>query len=333
MSVSDVSSSNVAAYINNLSDCTDDGSANFLNPKIAPCTDPKKGWGIIASAKIERGETLIVYGGGFIDRAHLKQVPVAVRRYFYQVSEDIWYGHGLDNEGLGLGERLNHSCVPNSVFVSPSRVVSSREIDAGEELSLDYALLQTEDLEGSSFECGCGYLSCRGSITVDDWRSIKRNSVEYHSAQPFIRAKVDPNGGAIARIFSSFIFPQKWGNPVIGSRLQSVLFSGAVEFDRAGLAVATQDIRRNEIVALLGGKLVPLSARARMPLVKARLFSRFSTDLLSGPRYDGDIELERRIMSGVRPNLRRELDHFFVADRDLRMGEQLTYNFSPGSVI
>jgi hypothetical protein len=327
MSISDVPSSNVAAYINNFSDFTDDGSANFINPKIAACTDPKKGWGIIASAKIERGETLIVYGGGFIDRAHLEQVPVAVRRYFYQVSDEIWYGHGLDNEGLGLGERLNHSCVPNSVFVSSSRVVSSREIDAGEELTLDYALLQTEDFEGSSFECGCGYLSCRGSITINDWRAIKPNSSDYHSAQPFIRARIAPQGGAVARIFSSFMFPQFWRNPVIGRRLQSVLFSGAVEFDRAGLAVATQHIRRNEIVALMGGKLVPFSARARMPLDRARLFSRFSSDLLTGPRYNGDVELGRVVMSSVRPNLRRELDHFFVADRDLLMGEQLTYNW------
>jgi uncharacterized protein len=62
---------------------------------------------------------------------------------------------------------LNHSCEPNVGFRGNIVLVSMREIQAGEELTTDYALF--DDYEGS-MECNCGRSLCRRHIDGRDWQ-------------------------------------------------------------------------------------------------------------------------------------------------------------------
>ncbi len=50
-----------------------------------------------------------------------------------------------------------------------------RDIEAGEELCLDYAMAMSTDYE---LECKCGAKNCRGKITGEDWR-IKELQEKY----------------------------------------------------------------------------------------------------------------------------------------------------------
>ena len=60
----------------------------------------------------------------------------------------------------------NHSCEPNIGLQGQIVYVAMRDIDAGEELTHDWAT--TDDL---SYEmaCRCGSQSCRGTLTGKDW--------------------------------------------------------------------------------------------------------------------------------------------------------------------
>ena len=56
---------------------------------------------------------------------------------------------------------LNHSCEPNVGFGGNIVLVAMSDIEAGEELSTDYALF--DDYEGS-MDCNCGRAACRRRI-------------------------------------------------------------------------------------------------------------------------------------------------------------------------
>lgn len=62
---------------------------------------------------------------------------------------------------------LNHSCAPNVGVRGNVLFVAMRPIAAGEELTIDYAMIDDEDYE---LTCRCGAAGCRGTISGRDWR-------------------------------------------------------------------------------------------------------------------------------------------------------------------
>jgi hypothetical protein len=63
--------------------------------------------------------------------------------------------------------RVNHSCEPNVGMGGNVLLVSMREIAAGEELTIDYALFLGDP--GFAMECRCGTAACRGVVRGTDW--------------------------------------------------------------------------------------------------------------------------------------------------------------------
>ena len=63
--------------------------------------------------------------------------------------------------------RVNHSCDPNVGMGGDVVLVSMRDIAAGEELTIDYALFLGDP--GFAMECQCGAAACRGVVTGTDW--------------------------------------------------------------------------------------------------------------------------------------------------------------------
>jgi hypothetical protein len=62
---------------------------------------------------------------------------------------------------------INHSCEPNVGFGGNVVLVAMRDVDAGEELTTDYAMF--DDYEGS-MDCTCGRPTCRGRVDGSDWQ-------------------------------------------------------------------------------------------------------------------------------------------------------------------
>ena len=119
--------------------------------------------GVYASTPIRKGTRLVEYEG---ERITLEE---ADRRYD-GVSRTYLYG--LDDgktviDGHGLGAYLNHSCDPNCEVDEIKRrvwIFAIRDIAAGEELTYEYNLYDSEDEEG---DCHCGALQCRGTMFSD----------------------------------------------------------------------------------------------------------------------------------------------------------------------
>jgi hypothetical protein len=69
-----------------------------------------------------------------------------------------------------IGRFMNHSCDANSISTGWDFDLAIRDIEAGEQITNDYALLNLDH----AFACACGAAGCRGvvSSTCEDWEEL-----------------------------------------------------------------------------------------------------------------------------------------------------------------
>ncbi len=138
------------------------------------------GRGLFAVQPIEADEIVIVKGGYVLTREQRDEVAESLGPAEIQISEDLHIGPVRASEREGAMMHLNHSCAPNLGLQGQIVFVAMRPIDAGEELTIDYAMTDDEDYE---MPCQCGSDSCRGVITGRDWQrpDIQRRYDGYFS--------------------------------------------------------------------------------------------------------------------------------------------------------
>ena len=84
-----------------------------------------------------------------------------------QIAEDLFIGPLSEKEREGSMIFSNHSCEPNIGVQGQIVFVALRDIQAGEELTHDWA---TTDDDDYSVKCNCGAPNCRGTLTGKDWQ-------------------------------------------------------------------------------------------------------------------------------------------------------------------
>lgn len=67
---------------------------------------------------------------------------------------------------------INHSCRPSLCYDTEGNVICSRNIAAGEELTVDYGCFSVNFDE--EFTCRCGSTDCRRQVTKFDWINLSR---------------------------------------------------------------------------------------------------------------------------------------------------------------
>ena len=125
------------------------------------------GRGLFAREPFAAGEVVCVKGGYIFDRATLHSMPEWYRSAEIQVAEDLFIGPLSEAEREGSMIYSNHSCEPNLVVRGQIIFVAVRPVEAGEELTHDWATTDDDDYE---LDCRCGAQTCRRVITGQDWR-------------------------------------------------------------------------------------------------------------------------------------------------------------------
>lgn len=143
------------------------------------------GTGVFARRKIPPGEQIIEYRGERIEwdeavrRADTAGGPVN-HTFFFSLAD----GRVIDGGSSGNDARfINHSCEPNcEAMEHPDGrvyIYSLREIERGEELSYNYALIydgrHTPAIK-RAFTCSCGYPTCSGSMLAPKRRNRRSRS-------------------------------------------------------------------------------------------------------------------------------------------------------------
>jgi uncharacterized protein len=127
-----------------------------------------EGRGLHAIESIGQGEVVAVKGGHIIDGATVASLPEAIRNSAFQFAEDHYLAALTQDEYEGVMMLANHSCEPNLGMGGNIVLVSMRDIAAGAELTIEYALFLCDD-SGSVMRCRCGAATCRGMVTGTDW--------------------------------------------------------------------------------------------------------------------------------------------------------------------
>ncbi len=138
---------------------------SFLSSKCeVRRVDEKGGFAVYASEPIRKGELLVVWSGTLVDGDTLGRLPANLRRHSLQVEENHFLVSLTDSEPA---DYVNHSCNPNAGLSGQIALVAMRDVEAGEEITYDYAMSDGSGYD--EFDCKCGAPQCRGWVGSLDW--------------------------------------------------------------------------------------------------------------------------------------------------------------------
>ena len=127
-----------------------------------------EGKGVFAVEAIAAGEVVEIKGGHVVDRATLEALPEQLQNSEIGIADGLHLVALCDAEYDDVMLYLNHSCEPNVGVRGNVVFVAMRDVAAGEELTIDYAMIDDHDDE--TMVCRCGVPGCRGTITGQDFR-------------------------------------------------------------------------------------------------------------------------------------------------------------------
>jgi hypothetical protein len=165
---------------------------SFVSPKLSTGPSRIQGRGVFAAAGIRAGETVMVFGGEAISRAQMESGDYRIRS-IWPINGDSYLALPNSDPDISLDEYLNHSCDANTWLSDEVTLTARRDIEPGEEITLDQGTWNIEDAYIEDREpCSCGAKNCRGMLTEEDW---KRSAVQKQYAghfHPLVAALMKP---------------------------------------------------------------------------------------------------------------------------------------------
>ncbi|HZU66500.1 MAG TPA: SET domain-containing protein-lysine N-methyltransferase [Ktedonobacteraceae bacterium] len=138
--------------------------ALVLHPKIEVRDSPIEGKGLFAKEPFKKGERFTVTSGKHswvvMTDKEFQDYIRAVQSY-----DAVYLGNGTHrvstvSRAEDPSNYGNHSCDPN-IAPAGDEMIALRDIEAGEELTLDYAQLSPKSW---SMKCNCGAKNCTGIV-------------------------------------------------------------------------------------------------------------------------------------------------------------------------
>ncbi len=94
---------------------------------------------------------------------------------------------------IETGWYINHSCEPSMVRIGAIFFIAKRDIELGDELTVDYAPLISE-VPNWQMECKCGCVTCRNFVTSDDWKNSTLAKSLFQEWLPHVQRKIYESG-------------------------------------------------------------------------------------------------------------------------------------------
>jgi uncharacterized protein len=166
--------------------------SSWFSPKTEKRVSSIQGRGLFARHAISAGEIVAVKGGAIMDSASFALVRDEVSPAEIQIEDGLYIAPRSGAEVEANILCLNHSCNPNVGVRGQITFVAMRDIPAGAELTIDYAMIDGDPTE--RMECSCGARECRKVVTGDDWRrrELQRRYAGYFSR--YIQDRVGADG-------------------------------------------------------------------------------------------------------------------------------------------
>ncbi len=168
-------------------------STSWYDPRAEVRASPIQGTGVFAKEAILEGEVVVICGGTVMTTAQFQEYIAIVPSYSaMQIGEDehlveLAGSPGTSETGPG---GMNHSCDSNLWMRDEVTLVARRDIPAGEELTIDYALQSGLPGDVLGEPCRCGSPACRGIITGNDWQLEEVQKRYQGHFSPFLNERI-----------------------------------------------------------------------------------------------------------------------------------------------
>ncbi|MCH7604491.1 SET domain-containing protein [Patescibacteria group bacterium] len=117
----------------------------------------KHGRGVFAKRATEKGEIVDILTGRVVDLTEIAYWPDKGHYYWWQIGRTAWLMAGPP------GEFINHSCDSNAAVVDLVKIVTIRDIEKDEEITVDYDVFDWDE-NTMPVKCLCGKENCRKII-------------------------------------------------------------------------------------------------------------------------------------------------------------------------
>ncbi len=168
-------------------------SRYWTDPRVEIRTSPIEGSGLFAREPLKEGEVVEVMGGMVLDEPEFKAFSLSTTTPYnaIQIAEGL---HLVEPSEVTESRRgsLNHSCNPNLWMDDEVTFVARRDIEVGEELTVDYALFTAQP--GWTMDCHCGSRLCRQRVTGNDWKLAELQKRYQGHFSPFINDHIEDAG-------------------------------------------------------------------------------------------------------------------------------------------
>ncbi|OGG07983.1 hypothetical protein A3D05_00840 [Candidatus Gottesmanbacteria bacterium RIFCSPHIGHO2_02_FULL_40_24] len=163
----------------------------WAHPKLTVSQSPISGKGVFAAKNLRKGEILMIWGG--------KIIPV--NKYLsgkyrdetlVQIDENHYLGLTTRDKSDSIDEFLNHSCNPNSWLIDGVTLEARRNINKGEEITLDSVTWDSDENwpYTEDGKCRCGSNNCRKILSPNDYMRADLQKKYAGHFSPYIESKI-----------------------------------------------------------------------------------------------------------------------------------------------
>jgi SET domain-containing protein len=147
-----------------------------------------QGYGVLARERIAQGETVMEFGGETLSRQAMEAGDYRIPS-IWPVERDTFIALPTSDPDVSLDEYLNHSCDANTWLTDEVTLTARRDIEPGEEVTLDQGTWNLDDDYIEDREpCSCGAGTCRRILTEADWRRADVQTAYAGHFHPIIQA-------------------------------------------------------------------------------------------------------------------------------------------------
>jgi uncharacterized protein len=165
-------------------------SRSWVDPRVEVRVSNIQGRGGFAREPIYKDEIVGVIGGTIMTEREFEAFAATTAEYdAVQIDEDL-HLVDLSPDPRATNGSFNHSCDSKLWMRDEVTIVARRDIQAGEELTIDYALFTTLPFWKLDMECHCDSPLCRHIITGNDWQSPEVQQRYSGHFSPFINHRI-----------------------------------------------------------------------------------------------------------------------------------------------
>jgi hypothetical protein len=161
---------------------------SWVDPRVEVRLSPTHGKGMFAITPIKSGEIVLIWGGTLMTEEDI-HAGKAKKGSIAAIDEGHYLVSLKDGED-DPADFMNHSCDSNIWMEDEVTLVARRNIEAGEELTADYAMWEANEEWVGPWECRCGSTLCRKTYTAKDWRRKELQERYRNHFSPFINERI-----------------------------------------------------------------------------------------------------------------------------------------------